>query len=1387
MNPLPKTKRGRLALVIGATVVLVAAGAGLYAHRASRQGAELARLLERGRAALEDGRPRAALARLERYVERRPSDPAGLVALGRARAAVPQPNGAHLERAKRILRRALNQDPDQRAATRHLIDLSLRTGQNERAARLAKHLLESGPEDPEVIANRARALYRQVEYVRALPLLRRHNELEPLNVGVQLLTLATLKNLDRPDEQILAHADRLLRRAGREPACLLIAAVAQHIAGNNDRALNRAEEAARGDPPSADFVQRLVSLFDNAGRFDQARKVLAKGAEQLDAPVVRAMYARRLWQAGEWEAVVRHTPGERSAVSGRPDVRLPRLELRGLRAFALLELGETRPAEAIAEELEAADGPAPAAWAAVLRSHRALGGASSRELASACREALSHYPDHPVLAYYVGEARSSLGERALAVAAWKDAAESAPAWAAPRTRLAAAELARGRHEQAFRYAQSASRRAGARGELMLILAHVLHARLRAGHEVSPEKLGVFLDRLGGGGEGTNPRLLAISIDLTARDEGTEAARAALKRELESDRRVPPGVLLTLARVSRLHDLGHAEACLDRYEKRYGRSPALATARARRLARNGEIDAALALFDPPETATAPEARIGWLAARARFLQAHRPRRAVRAWIELADRFPENRRAQYLALRRNATWRNRAFARRAISRLEELGESESLAWRRARARFLIRHVDTESSAKRALGLLRPIVRKVDRLPGAHELAARALVRMGRAKRALAHLERVREASDRPLELRLAGARLAWRAGEGATARDALEAVLASDEATRGQKRRAVGLLYQQGALERARAALVELHGGEPVAADPLLARLHMRLGETQKALAVAEKLLESPSLDRIDLAVRIRIAAGRREGAAAAIEKLETVEAPASAVELVRASYHERLGEREEAIAAYERAVEAAPASPRPWLRRIAFALEEGDLDRTRALIERAAEPVDGHPAIRTLAEEPELLEPVERTPALRSLVRALLNRPSYRREAAEALRLFREAPGDKRVARLQKLSDREPRFYALRMLICRLRLARGEPERAAQMARRIAKRFPNRARPAWLAARALAEANRWTEALSMAKRWRRLSFTNPVPAELMIARAEMQLGRPRRALQWTKRRIERVQGNPSEHAGLLERHARALLASGRPEKARQLLEPLIERGARWRRAFAQLAAFGLRDAERAASWLRRAEDATPPEARDERMSLARLFYTLGERADDPALRDHAIGMIEGLVERGLTSAAVWANLGTLRLQAEQREKAADAFRRALEADPEHAMACNNLAMILVEKGENLERALELARIVHRKRPKSPEVIDTLALVQLKLGRPAEAAARWREALELAPDRPAWRLSLVEALLEQGKRGEAERQLTYVKAENDTSAFDARTRERLEKLERRIAES
>ena len=89
---------------------------------------------------------------------------------------------------------------------------------------------------------------------------------------------------------------------------------------------------------------------------------------------------------------------------------------------------------------------------------------------------------------------------------------------------------------------------------------------------------------------------------------------------------------------------------------------------------------------------------------------------------------------------------------------------------------------------------------------------------------------------------------------------------------------------------------------------------------------------------------------------------------------------------------------------------------------------------------------------------------------------------------------------------------------------------------------------------------------------------------------------------------------------------------------------------------------------------------------------------------------------------------------ERDDARRQYERALQIDPDAAVAANNLAYIYAERDENLDVARQLAEVARRKLPTTPEVADTLGWIYVKRNMPSLAIPLLEQAARMKPTSP-----------------------------------------------------
>jgi len=104
------------------------------------------------------------------------------------------------------------------------------------------------------------------------------------------------------------------------------------------------------------------------------------------------------------------------------------------------------------------------------------------------------------------------------------------------------------------------------------------------------------------------------------------------------------------------------------------------------------------------------------------------------------------------------------------------------------------------------------------------------------------------------------------------------------------------------------------------------------------------------------------------------------------------------------------------------------------------------------------------------------------------------------------------------------------------------------------------------------------------------------------------------------------------------------------------------------------------------------------------------------------------------------LGSLEEAKGDQAKAMDEYQKAIQIDPNNAVASNNLAYLMVENGQNVDVALTLAQTARRAMPDSPHTADTLAWVYFYKANYYAARDLLEATLKTNPDNASMHLHL-----------------------------------------------
>jgi tetratricopeptide (TPR) repeat protein len=199
--------------------------------------------------------------------------------------------------------------------------------------------------------------------------------------------------------------------------------------------------------------------------------------------------------------------------------------------------------------------------------------------------------------------------------------------------------------------------------------------------------------------------------------------------------------------------------------------------------------------------------------------------------------------------------------------------------------------------------------------------------------------------------------------------------------------------------------------------------------------------------------------------------------------------------------------------------------------------------------------------------------------------------------------------------------------------------------------------------------------------------------------------------------------------RTLIVAGRYDEARQLLLPLVNESKVWRDLWLNTA-LELPDATRCELWL---SEVTPPDLRNVDRETARAlgeaWGRLAYQSGRASALERARALLLPLAQREDATAGELLRAGQLELVSGNLDASEDLLRRSLRMAPEQPEATNNLAYVLLRRGERLDEARVLAEESVRRNRRVAAYHDTLARVLMAQGRRDEARKSFEQAVAL----------------------------------------------------------
>jgi Tfp pilus assembly protein PilF len=1365
-------KRRRLVLAAAALTVFVGLTAGAYGLRSRQIEAKLAKGRAEGVAALTAGDYETALHKIGSYLQRHPEDADAIFQYAQAREQVPMPENRHIGQAIAQYRQLLVLRPGHQEALRRLLKLYVSNGLTQESLDAAAKL---GADDPEALRAIAIVRKRQRKYGEALVASEKYNERLPDDLEMQRLTLEVLMASGSRATDIVARAKQLEAKHAGNARFDLLTAIAQRAAGDASAAKASLRKAAsRGADNNPVFVRSLVEQLEAMELFEESLGVLVRAAG-VGVAENRRLFVGRLFQAERFQEVADRLEDLKAPGPGAD------AELVALRALALFNLKQADRVPPLVAALDKRFDAGAEAWRPVLQTVTRTPPAEPAEVIRVSTEALRRVPGNPYFHHFLASAYSAAGEQERAAMHWGEATRLAPAWAAPRARVAMLFVAAGQPAEAVRVARDARDRASNNAAVLQTFGETLSASLTSrGRTDAPlaAELDATADKLASLDPANDVAVVFRVLAHAARGDKDKAV-AATRAAIGDAKIMADGAYIRLASISKLFNLGLEDACLDRCERACGRvSPALAAYRARQLLAAGKAaDGKRVLQAAKDSAREPADVKSWRAAWAAYLDLTSDPEARATWTALANDFASDAGIQSLALRATCLQGNRDVLDRTINRLRDATGPDAVGWRMARARWIAAGAtgpDRSAQLANAASLLGELIRELPDLPEPRMLLAKCLQALGNPGEAADQLRRVVAAAPRFHAARLELAALLQGQGDSVGAKAQAEAIAQDPSASPQDRAAAAAMLARAGDGRRAREVLEKLSAAG--AAPPqalLLAELYRRQGDLPKAQAVCEQVLAAgPDASAIALLSDLLAAQGQAQRAEQVLASLDTLNLPAPQKEMIRGRHYAARGDAARAGEQFAAATRAAPTSAAAWRLLARHQLASGDLKAALATAAAAKASVkdEGLAALERVAAS----MPDWQTDALLPLLAGVIDAPADAGAVVELLKCFAQAKQNPSartlLAQMRQVADRNPGALVVQNIAARASLAAGRREEAGQalaIADRAAQNFPQAAEPVEIRVSALAALNRWADAAAAALQWKQRDPAASGP-DLALATAHLALRQPEDAAAVLEKYAAKADDSAyATRPAVVQAtalYAQALVLSNRAADAEKLLAGRIAASPQYRAAWVGLAGRYLADFAAAERWLTAAQEQAQSPTLADQAVLAEGWLALSSRSKLPAHREHAAGVVKALAAQaaGSTDAKsdVLVTVGIFCEDVGDRGTAEQLYKRALQKDADNPVAMNNLAMILADRGATADAEKFAERAAAREHPRQANFYDTLATVQAKNRKWDQAGASIGRAVALDPTNVGYQIHQAFILANAGDAAKARKAVDAV---------------------------
>lgn len=835
-----------------------------------------------------------------------------------------------------------------------------------------------------------------------------------------------------------------------------------------------------------------------------------------------------------------------------------------------------------------------------------------------------------------------------------------------------------------------------------------------------------------------PLTLPAYVSMLSRRGNREAAIGLVRDVLNGTSPPPLQTLLNLQVVSRQEKLALDQEIFDRADKAYPDNASLALAKALDDAHAGNAQAAVKTFE--KAAGKHEHDADWQVDRAQLADALGDPDALKLWSRAADDNAKSLFVQHALLLSPTRLRDRSLWRRTIDRVQTIIGPEARLVQLEDVRWKLASNASPKDLETITASLQKIINVAPGDPEPRRVLAVALLRQAAPdsiSKAVTELTAAHDLQPGNLEVTEQLAELLGTEGSRDQAVALVNAITLQVPLAPEQRLWAAAMY---GKLARPQAG-IDLLSGSHLAADreadrqSMLAQLYRQSGKVDEAATAYLNLLDDPGASADALAAGAEFFAGLKklDNSSRFVSRLGQLALKAGSLAILRAHLDQLAGNGQRAIEELTAAAKASPKVEQVWQELSGAYLRIGNF----AAADRAAsEGLSANPQSALLSAMRRQLSRLRSLSAQEAapLLEVICHDPQQP-VLDRVLKLLADSKspktGSQHVADdLRELADQHMQFLPLQLVAAQELAVAGRFKEAADVASRAAVSAPDDPAPLRLLSAIQSSAGDWDSARQTALRWRQRPGIDPIEPDLVIARSYLQPSHPDPAAV-LKQLASYISPDAPEHARLaaLPLYARALIMSDRSAEAASLLEPGLAQSKQSRLIWLQLATAPHQDADAAIDWLKKVVPFLSDSIED-KLALADAWEQIGQRYDSTPAHQAARQALQPLMAGTNVSPEAWATWATISQSLNDIPEAEHGWREYLRKRPDDALAKNNLAYMLLMEGSQsqLAEAEQLARSAIAASPNISTFYDSLARIELRLGRTDNAVKDFHAALD-----------------------------------------------------------